>query len=780
MGTVLTRPPHHLTGIAATVLYAVLALTACTSPPSTGQPTSTAGSSASPTDVPEMWAFEADPNSAYGLPKPVGLAPEVKPATRVLSDAEAKGVTGVEILNKDVCQRRSTLEPKCRYRIALASVPADVTPGRVLVSGVSPAAPAGFLVSVDAIEGTTVLATEAGLGDALAQGEFRGERAFTPTQITSSALTSGVTRLPGPGPATSSLPGTGPTSSGGKGTAVRVGPSLSATLLGEGMDFHYGVDVTPTPGVHIVGEVHFSAGCGVDGGLTYWHGIPDGAWFDASCHLRQGAKFDLSVSAPAGGTTSHQLAKEVMDVIYFQVGPVPVIIVPELVVSVTTAGQLSVGVSFGAQESIDASIGIGYHGGFQPYARFDADSDSHHQLPTGPVDSTVGGNIAVRMMLYGVLGPEISGLGHVKFTGGPDQSPKVCYAIRAAVGASVVLDFVIKSWNWGPYLFIDKTFKQGCRVNTPPIVTITSPTEGGTIPLGSVLLPQLSATATDADDGTLKSGWSSDVDGYLGVAAGPLQAGGLKTPGAHTLTASTTDSDGASASAQVHVTVVAPTLTMTTVVTDLGGQAVTLGGGRLTAAQGAAYLVIAQPRAPVNLAQPACTSVTWTASIPLEDKGNCVARIELPSQGTYAVTATLANPYGAPVVATIPIVVGAPPAVIIPTFEGISATSSTRGVLVDGGAFGSGEDLTLRMRYLNEAASGVAVSYTWSVRMDSGAWADLTTTVRDAPGTSTRTFTKVGYTTNHTVTFRCVVTARASGQPVTVRAITLTFIAAPA
>ena len=60
------------------------------------------------------------------------------------------------------------------------------------------------------------------------------------------------------------------------------------------------------------------------------------------------------------------------------------------------------------------------------------------------------------------------------------------------------------------------------------------------------------------------------------------------------------------------------------------------------------------------------------------------------------------------------------------------------------------------------------------------AWADLTTTVRDAPGTSTRTFTKVGYTTNHTVTFRCVVTARASGQPVTVRAITLTFIAAPA
>jgi hypothetical protein len=779
MGTVLTRPPRHCTGIAATVLYAVLALTACTSPPSTGQPTSTTGSSASPTAVPERWAFEADPNSAYGLPKPVGLAPEVKPATRVLSDAEAKAVTGVEIINKDVCQHRSTLEPKCRYRIALASVPADVTPGRVLVSGVSPAAPAGFLITVDAIEGTTVLATEAGLGDALAQGEFRGERAFTPTQITSSSLTSGVTRLPGPGPATSSLPGTGPTSSGGKGTAVRVGPSLSTALLGEGMDFHYGVDVTPTPGIHIVGEVHFSAGCGVDGGLTYWHGIPDGAWFDASCHLRQGAKFDLSVSAPAGGTTSHQLAKEVMDVIYFQVGPVPVIIVPELVVSVTTEGQLSVGVSFGAQESIDASIGIGYHGEFQPYARFDADSDSHHQLPTGPVDSTVGGNIAVRMMLYGVLGPEISGLGHVKFTGGPDQSPKVCYAIRAAVGASVVLDFVIKSWDWGPYLFIDKTFKQGCRVNTPPVVTITWPTEGASIPLGSVLLPQLSATATDADDGTLKTGWSSNVDGYLGVASGPLQAGGLKTPGAHTLTASTTDSDGASASAQVHVSIVAPTLTMTTVVTDLGGQAVTLVGGRLTGAQGAAYLVVAKPRAPANLAQPACTSVTWAASIPLEDRGNCLARIELPSQGTYAVTATLANPYGAPVAVTIPVTVGPPPVAVTPVFEGITVTSAARGVLLDGGSFGSGEQLTLRMRYLNEAQTGVEASYAWSVRMDGGAWTDLTTTVRDAAGVSTRTFSNVGYKTNHTFTFRCIVTG-SGGQMLTTRALTLAFIAAPA
>ena len=76
--------------------------------------------------------------------------------------------------------------------------------------------------------------------------------------------------------------------------------------------------------------------------------------------------------------------------------------------------------------------------------------------------------------------------------------------------------------------------------------------------------------------------------------------------------------------------------------------------------------------------------------------------------------------------------------------------------------------------------TGVAASYAWSVRMDGGAWTELTTTVRDVAGTSTRTFSKVGYKTNHTYTFRCVVTATTGGQLLTTRAVTLTFIAAPA
>ena len=739
-------------------------LAGCTSPPKSA-PSVTSSSSDAPTDVPEKWALAADPTSEYGLPMPVGLAPQVKPETRVLSTAETASLTGVEILNRTECLNRTSALPKCEFRIALSTVPSDVKPGTVLVSGVSKAAPAGFLVRVTSVDGNVLRATEAGLGDALTQGEFRAERKFTASQVTKSELTPGVTRLP--------------SAAGAKGTAVK-----PAMLLGEGLDFHYGVDVTPVAGVRIQGEAHFSAGCGVDGGLTYWEGIiPDGAWFDASCHLDQAAKFEVSVSSGAAGLNgSYQLAKEVLDVIYFQVGPVPVVIVPELVISVQIDGTLAVNVSFGAEEHVNAGVGVSYHGKFYPYAHFDADSDSHHELPTGDVAATVGGDIGVRMMLYGILGPEIRGLGHVKFAGGLTPSAKVCYSIRAAVGASVVLDFGIKSWDWGPYLFTDKTFNQGCREYHPPTVTISSPTEGQTISLGSMLLPELKATATDPEDGTLPVSWSSNVDGFVGSGIGAVKAA-LKTPGPHTLTASTRDKDNMSAQAVVHVTVTKPDWSLAIAVTDLGGQPVALTGNLgvlLQGRQGDVYFIKAKPSAPSNQAQPPCSAVNWNSGVALQDLGNCLARITLNTQGTFTVKALLANPWGDTVTYPLVVEVGPPPTVVSPSIEGIAVQSASRGVLTNGDAFGGGDALTLTMRYLNAAQAATPVTYNWSYRMDSEPWVALPAIGRTATDVSSRKFSYSGYKNNHTFTFRCIVTTTAGGVTVTTRTVSLTYIGTPA
>lgn len=89
-------------------------------------------------------------------------------------------------------------------------------------------------------------------------------------------------------------------------------------------------------------------------------------------------------------------------------------------------------------------------------------------------------------------------------------------------------------------------------VNTPPAVTILSPTASATYSVGEPVV--LAAIATDAEDGDLTAAitWSSSLDGALSPAAtGEV----LLTVGSHVLTARATDTDGAEGSAAVSVTI---------------------------------------------------------------------------------------------------------------------------------------------------------------------------------------------------------------------------------
>ena len=96
--------------------------------------------------------------------------------------------------------------------------------------------------------------------------------------------------------------------------------------------------------------------------------------------------------------------------------------------------------------------------------------------------------------------------------------------------------------------------------NVPPVIAIDSPSDGAVALSGQAVL--LSATATDAEDGDLSGqvGWTSSIDGELGTGA-PLTVSTLSA-GAHVITASVADLDGAAASASVTVTVGAQTLTV--------------------------------------------------------------------------------------------------------------------------------------------------------------------------------------------------------------------------
>src|SRR5207249_2031646 len=98
--------------------------------------------------------------------------------------------------------------------------------------------------------------------------------------------------------------------------------------------------------------------------------------------------------------------------------------------------------------------------------------------------------------------------------------------------------------------------------NASPQLTITAPHDGAAAPAGTTV--QLAAAATDDFDGDISSRvrWTSDRDGALFTGASRAL---LLSEGSHVLTASVADTDGASASAQVHVTITptAPVVTIT-------------------------------------------------------------------------------------------------------------------------------------------------------------------------------------------------------------------------
>ena len=94
--------------------------------------------------------------------------------------------------------------------------------------------------------------------------------------------------------------------------------------------------------------------------------------------------------------------------------------------------------------------------------------------------------------------------------------------------------------------------------NTPPVVDITAPASGSSFDESATV--NLTATATDTEDGVLSPSiaWSSSRDGSLGTPGAAFSTAALSV-GTHIITATVSDSGGASGSASITVTITAAT-----------------------------------------------------------------------------------------------------------------------------------------------------------------------------------------------------------------------------
>jgi hypothetical protein len=104
-----------------------------------------------------------------------------------------------------------------------------------------------------------------------------------------------------------------------------------------------------------------------------------------------------------------------------------------------------------------------------------------------------------------------------------------------------------------PLLHVEYTFSG----NFPPSLTLTSPAQGAAFDEGVPI--SFAASASDPEDGDLSAeiAWESDVDGPLGIGAS-FSRDDLSV-GAHEITASVVDGDGAPAERTRDITVFAPT-----------------------------------------------------------------------------------------------------------------------------------------------------------------------------------------------------------------------------
>jgi len=115
-----------------------------------------------------------------------------------------------------------------------------------------------------------------------------------------------------------------------------------------------------------------------------------------------------------------------------------------------------------------------------------------------------------------------------------------------------------------PLLFVNATAFGGdgsCDVasagpvNETPTVSITSPADESTFDSGAAILFEGTASDTEDSDLTASLVWTSDIDGQIGTG-GSFSA--TLSDGNHTITASVTDSDGATGSASINITVGSP------------------------------------------------------------------------------------------------------------------------------------------------------------------------------------------------------------------------------
>ncbi len=612
-----------------------------------------------------LLALAACGSNSNQAPEDPVLEPEIAENTRVVDENTRGSLVG---FSEDGTLRFSSSTPFL----------SNLKAGDILVSEPAAAAPAGFLKKVRAVrqEGDEVIVEteQAALEEAILQGEVSIEKQLTPDDLASS-----VPLLAG----------------------VRLERAEPSALQAQADNFEYEVNFDNTvlfdndgnkdsreDQVRVDGKLFFSDPLiGLDLGLTYKKifGVPiypNGVKFRMGLQFRQEARMSVFSGIKLTHSEEIPIYKQFYEPIVLFVGPVPIVIIPVLNVTLKLNGEFAAQVTFQAEAVANTGLGIEFRESFKDIVNledirfkdfnaadvsFSADANNAQASVSARAELLVDG----ALNLYGIAGG-FAGLNtYLQFDGKvPRQTGTPAWTLQGGVEARVGLnlDLILKRLKTDRKL-LDLHFQIAEAVNQPPVINLSS-LEGRKVQMGQPMFPFSGTGFVSDPDGDFVTNVviSTDKDGVIGTSEFGFNHT-FTTPGPRVFTVTATDPEGASASASANIDVIntPPDVNITrprvneTVTQGVG---FVLLGGAIDANEGV-----------LN-----CTRLRWTSNNPSDPMpaNNCpdaegIVKVKFTSSGSRTIALTGTDSLGASDAVTVPITVennGRPLATIVTPLEG--------------------------------------------------------------------------------------------------------------
>ncbi len=232
--------------------------------------------------------------------------------------------------------------------------------------------------------------------------------------------------------------------------------------------------------------------------------------------------------------------------------------------------------------------------------------------------------------------------------------------------------------------------------NAAPVVTITAPADGWTVLEGTDIL--FRGTAVDAEDGDIAANlsWDSSIDGLAIGTGGSFNISSL-SGGIHTITASVTDNDSETGSANIIVTITANTPPVVTITSPVDG----ISEGMSTSID---FVATADDAEEGDLS----ASLSWDSDLDGNIGNGASFSSTILSVGTHIITATALDGGGLEGNDVIIVeITNTPPTVTITE-------------PVDGTTIEEGTDLMFAATAIDTEEGDLSVGLTWIASLDGG------------------------------------------------------------